>query len=341
MLKRISFLLAITIMVSFSLVAQVTTSNLSCVVKSPAGENLVGASVLVTHIPTGNTYTGITRTGGRFELANIAPGGPYKIEITFTGFEKSVRENVFLSLGETSQQEFLLSGKSTELKEVVVTATKRPVQEAKGGAETTIGKDKMTNLPTVGRNIADYLRFVPQAKITGDGGVSLSGQNNRYNSFYIDGAVNNDVFGLAASGTNGGQSGIAPISIDAIDQFQVVLSPYDASLGNFTGGGINATTRSGTNQFQGSVYHFFRNESLSGKTPDVTKSVATKLADFSNKTTGFRVGGPIIKNKLFFFLNGEIQRDERPQPFTGTYGGNSNAAAINGLTRLLKINLWL
>ncbi|HEY6505453.1 MAG TPA: TonB-dependent receptor [Chitinophagaceae bacterium] len=335
MLKRIVSLVAILFVATSSLVAQVTTSNLSCVVKSSTGDPLVGATVVVTNIPTGIVYSSITRTGGRFELANIAPGGPYKIEITYTGFEKSVRENIFLALGETSQQQFVLTNKSTELKEVVVAAPRRPVQEAKGGAETTIGRDKMSNLPTVGRNISDFLRFVPQAKVTADGGVSLAGQNNRYNSFYIDGAVNNDVFGLAASGTNGGQAGIAPISIDAIDQFQVVLSPYDASLGNFTGGGINATTRSGTNEYTGSVYHFFRNEGLSGKTPYVDKSIATKLPDFSNKTTGFRVGGPIIKNKLFFFLNGEIQRDERPQPFTGTYGGNSTATDINNLTNYL------
>ena len=215
------------------------------------------------------------------------------------------------------------SGNLTE----VVVAARAAQTSGKGGTETSIGRDKMANLPTVGRNVSDYLTFVPQAKITGDGGVSLAGQNNRYNSFYIDGAVNNDVFGLAASGTNGGQSGIAPISIDAIDQFQVVLAPYDASLGNFTGGGINAITRSGTNNLSGSVYYFFRNEKISGKTPGVAKSAATKLSDFSNRTIGFRVGGPIIKNKLFFFINGEVQRDKRPQPFDfSTYAGASNQA---------------
>ncbi|HKZ64843.1 MAG TPA: carboxypeptidase regulatory-like domain-containing protein, partial [Chitinophagaceae bacterium] len=335
MLKRILFMLTVTF-VSAAAFSQVTTSNLSCLVKSTSGESIVGASVKVTHNPTGTVYSGITRTGGRFDLANISPGGPYTVEITFTGLEKSVRENIFLSLGETSQQEFVLSAKATELKEVIVAASRRSIQEAKGGAETTIGRDKMANLPTVGRNISDYLRYVPQAKITGDGGVSLAGQNNRYNSFYIDGAVNNDVFGLAASGTNGGQAGIAPISIDAIDQFQVVLSPYDASLGNFTGGGINATTRSGTNQYQGSIYYFFRNQGLSGKTPGVDKSIATKLPDFTNKTIGFRVGGPIIKNKLFFFLNGEIQRDERPQPFSGQYAGASSLSEIDALANFLR-----
>ncbi|MBK6991098.1 MAG: carboxypeptidase regulatory-like domain-containing protein [Chitinophagaceae bacterium] len=337
MLKKINLLLSIALLLSSTLVAQVTTSNISCVVKTSSGDGLAGASVTVTNSSNGEVFSSLTREGGRYELANIAPGGPYKIEVSFSGYEKIVRENIFLGLGETSQQDFILLNKTTDLKEVVITTARRSL-ESKGGTETTVGRDKMANLPTVGRNISDFLRFVPQAKITGDGGVSIAGQNNRYNSFYIDGAVNNDVFGLAASGTNGGQSGIAPISIDAIDQFQVVISPYDASLGNFTGGGINATTRSGSNVYEGSVYHFYRNENLSGKNPAGDKAAATKLPNFSNKTTGFRVGGPIIKNKLFFFLNGEIQRDERPQPFTGTYGGSSSATDIATLTNFLQTN---
>src|SRR5690606_27642448 len=293
MLKRIILSCVLLLGVHFLLSAQVTTSNMSGVVKSSAGEGLAGASVSVVHQPTGTVTNTITRTGGRFDIPNLSPGGPYTITISYVGFENSVTENVYLSLGETRQHDVTLNNKATELTGVVLSGSRRPVLESKGGAETTVGRDKLANLPTVGRNVSDYLRFVPQAKITGDGGVSLAGQNNRYNSFYIDGAVNNDVFGLAASGTNGGQAGIAPISMDAIDQFQVILSPYDASLGNFTGGGINATTRSGTNVFQGSVYHFFRNEGLSGKTPGVLKEEREKLADFSNKTTGLRIGGPI------------------------------------------------
>ncbi len=339
MLKRTKFLLVVALaFLSQAVLAQVTTSNLSLTVKSSTGEGLVGASVAVTNQATGVKYTGITRTGGRFDLANLAPGGPYTVQISFVGLETVTRDNIFLSLGEVSQQDVVLTDKTAELKEVVVAGTRRTAEGAKGGAETTVGRDKMANLPTVGRNLSDYLRYVPQAKINSvDGGISLGGQNNRYNSFYIDGAVNNDVFGLAGSGTNGGQAGIAPISMDAIDQFQVLLSPYDVSMGNFTGGGINATTRSGTNTYTGSVYYFFRNQNLSGETPGVTKSVATKLPDFKNQTYGFRVGGPIIKNKLFFFLNGEIQRDTRPQPFNvSTYGGNSSVAQIDALADFLR-----
>ena len=318
--------------------SQVTTSNMSGTIKDGKGQPLVGASLLLTHTPTGTTYTSMSRSGGSFEIANIKSGGPYKLEITFVGFDKVVRENIYVSLGEASNQDINMEEKSKELKEVVVAASRTSREGAKGGTETNVGRDKMANLPTVGRNLSDFLRYVPQAKINSvDGGVSLAGQNNRYNSFYIDGAVNNDVFGLAASGTNGGQAGISPISMDAIDQFQVVLSPYDASLGNFTGGGINAITRSGTNNVEASAYYFFRNQELSGKTPGLPKSQATKLSDFKNQTYGFRVGGPIIKNKLFFFISGEMQRDKRPQPFdTSLYNGNSKGPELNNLVTYLK-----
>lgn len=328
--------LLLTTLFSYVLHAQVTTSNISGIIKSAKDEPLAGATITATHEPTGTVYTTVARTGGRYDLTNVKPGGPYRIEVTYVGQEKQTRQDVWVNLGETVRQDFNVAGAATELRGVVVAATRAARQGAQGGTETNIGRDKMATLPTVSRNISDFLRYVPQTKITNDGGVSIAGQNNRYNSFYIDGAANNDVFGLAASGTNGGQTGVSPISIDAIDQFQVVISPYDASLGNFTGGGINAITRSGTNNFQGSAYYFFRNENLSGKTPGVPKSQATRLSDFSNKTYGFRVGGPIIKNKLFFFVNGELQRDTRPQPFDfSRYTGTLTQTDLQNLTSSL------
>lgn len=330
------FYALLVLVLPFGLVAQVTTSSMSGVVKSPGGEPLIGATITATHQPTGTVYRDMSRKGGNYYLPNINPGGPYRVEVSYVGYEKIVREGINVSLGETDIQEFNLSTQAGQLTEVTV-ATTRSGAGARGGAESNVGRDKMANLPTVGRNVSDFLRFVPQVKVTSDGGISLAGQNNRYNSFYIDGAVNNDVFGLAASGTNGGQAGISPISIDAIDQFQVVLSPYDASLGNFTGGGINAITRSGSNEFSGSLYHFFRNEDLSGKTPAGPKEKAIKLSDFSNKTTGFRLGGPIIKNKLFFFVNAEVQRDTRPQPFIfSEFTGSVKEADLLKLTNYLK-----
>ncbi len=336
-LKRIAALLCLLMAFVVSSTAQVTTSNISGSVKTRTGEGLAGATVTVTHVPTGVVYTLASRSGGRFDLANINPGGPYRIQVSFVGFAPITREDIFLALGETENQSFVMAEDAGQLAEVVVASRARGRETGKGGTETSIGRDKLANLPTVGRNISDYLRFVPQAKVTFDGGIAIAGQNNRFNSFYIDGAVNNDVFGLAATGTNGGQTGAPPISIDAIDQFQVVVSPYDAQHGNFTGGGINAITRSGTNELTGSLYYFFRNQNLSGKTPTGEKSDATKLADFSNKTYGFRIGGPMIKNKLFFFLNAEMQRDQRPQPFNfSDYEGNASAQDLTTLTNFLK-----
>ena len=316
----------------FFMMAQVTTSSLSGTVTNSAGEPLPGASIKVTHVPTGTVYSTSARSGGNFDISNMNPGGPYTIVTTFVGFETNTKTDIFLALGESQKLDISMGNKADQLSEVVVATTRA---NRSSGAETVISRDKMANIPTVGRNLQDYLRATPQFKMSSagsassEGAMSFGGQNVRYNSFYIDGAVNNDVFGLAYSGTNGGQSGIAPISMDAIDQFQVSLSPFNASLGNFTGAAINAITKSGTNQLHGSAYYLVRNEQLSGKTPTGPKEAATRLSDFSNKTYGFTLGGPVIQNKLFFFVSAELQRDNTPQPFDfSTYRGNSDAATL-------------
>lgn len=312
MLKRISFLLAVLLIAATSF-AQVTTSSISGGIKDKDGNPLVGATVTATHIPTGTVYTSVSRTGGRFDISNMNPGGPYTISTSYIGFDTDKKENIFLVLGDELRFDVQLKDKNTELQTVLVTATRAG---AKTGNETQIGSEKLAVLPTIGRNLNDYIRFTPQTKITSTGGISIAGQNNRYNGFLIDGAVNNDVFGLSDQGTNGGRAGTPPISIDAVDQIVVQLSPYDAALGNFTGGAINAITKSGTNTFHGSAYYIFRNQDMSGKTPGPVTTPRTKLSDFKNQTYGFTVGGPIIKNKAFFFLNAEIQKDSRPQPYT-------------------------
>ena len=297
-----------------SLLAQVTTSNISGLVKNSKGQPLVGATIRATHTPTGTVYTTSTNKNGRYSISNMQSGGPYTLEITFVGLKTEKRDDVYLNLGDNVVLNFDLSETTTELTGVTVSGT-RTQQVAKGGVETTISPEKMQNAPSVGRNLVDYFRLVPQVRTTFGGGISIAGQNNRYNQLMIDGATNNDNFGLSNQGTNGGQTGAPPISIDAIESIQVGISPYDVSLGNFTGGSINAITKSGTNRFTGSAYMVYRNEGLAGKTPTGVKGSATKLPDFSSKTFGFTAGGPIIKNKLFFFISGETQKEERPQPF--------------------------
>jgi hypothetical protein len=294
--------------------AQVTTSNLSGVIKNKTGSALTGSTITAVHTPTGTVYTAQSRTGGRFDINNMNPGGPYTISVSYVGFETDKKEEVYLTLGETQRYDVSLTDNSTKLSEVTVSARRGAV---KTGTETNIGRDKLAVLPTIGRNLNDFVRFTPQTKITSTGGISIAGQNNRYNGFLIDGAVNNDVFGLSDQGTNGGRAGTPPISIDAVDQIVVQLSPYDAALGNFTGGAINAITKSGTNTFHGSAYYIFRNQNMAGKTPGpIADSLRKKLTDFKNQTYGFSIGGPIIKNKAFFFVNAEIQKDNRPQPYT-------------------------
>jgi len=314
MLKRIFYLLLFVSTISESVNAQVTTSSISGVVTSQSGDALVGATITATHLPTGSKYTTTTRAGGQFDISNMNPGGPYTIAVSYVGMETQTRNDIYLVLGESSRQDFNISATNTELATVVVASTTRAT--AKNGSETNINRERLANVPTVGRNLNDFVRLTPQARITANGGISLGGQNNRYNSFMIDGAVNNDVFGVSETGTNGGRAGVPPISIDAVDQIVVQLSPFDASVGNFTGGGINAITKSGTNAYHGSAYYIFRNQNFAGKTPGVPDSLRIKLADFKNQTYGFTIGGPIIKNKAFFFVNVEKQNDNRPQPYT-------------------------
>lgn len=322
--------------------AQNTTGSLTGSVKADNGEVLVGATVSVLHVPTGTVYKVQSRKSGAFDISNMQPGGPYTISVSYVNYQTEKREDIYINLGDASRVDVVLSTKVAKLADVTVRGTRNASDlSVRGGTQTTIGRDKIENLPTVGRNIQDFLRFTPSVKLLGGTGgltgISIAGQNNRFNSFYIDGAVNNDQFGLSASGTNGGQTAVGPISMDAVDQIQVMVSPFDASIGNFTGGGINATTKGGTNTTSGTVYNFTQNQNLTGKTPNGDKALATKLNPFSAKTMGASVGGAIVKNKLFFFVNYESIESNRPQPFDlAGYRGISTKADIDALVTSVK-----
>ncbi len=333
-------LLSICALVAFLLVAGwqqvsaqgVTTSGMNGRVVDASGEALPGATILAVHQPTGSQFGNVSDVSGYYRIPNMNVGGPYKITVSFVGYENYEREGIYLTLGQTFKLNVTLSEGATELEEVVVSAGAGDIFDGnRTGAETVISEEQINTLPTVARDLSDFTRTTPQAAVTGGGGLSIAGMNNRFNAIYFDGAVNNDVFGLTDQGTNNGQSNVSPISIDAIEQFQVVLAPFDVRLGGFAGGGINVVTRSGTNNFEGSAYFLTRNESLAGKTPtDDENADRTKLAEFTAQTYGFRLGGPIIKDKLFFFVNGELQRNETPQPFDfNTYLGDASLAEIN------------
>lgn len=310
--KILPFVLALMAM-PFLLQAQVTTSSFSGFVKNKSGEMLQGSTIEITHTPTGAKYKTASRKDGSFNLVNLIPGGPYTVDITFVGYTALNETGITLTLGENTRYDATLESSSTVLDAVVVSAAGGQNSRRKTGASTSISRAQINALPTLSRSLQDYTRLTPQAN-----GNSFGGMSNRYNNITIDGAVNNDVFGLAGSGTPGGQASTTPISLDAIQEIQVVLAPYDVTYGNFTGAGINAITRSGTNSFDGSVYYFLRNENTIGKDP-VSRNKSTA---FNDKQYGIRLGGPIIKNKLFFFVNAELARRDAPTIFNA---GDSNA----------------
>ena len=319
-----------------------TTSSINGrVMDGNSGEPLLGATVVAVQDATGTKYGAATDLDGNFRISNMrVAGGAYTITTSYVGYSDDSRKNILLELGATLRLTISLGEQANALDEIVITSSSGLFGGNKTGSETNINGRQIANLPSASRSLTDFVRITPQAQISeGTDGfsVSLAGQNNRFNAIYVDGAVSNDVFGLAGSGTNGGQTGVSPFSIDAIESFQVAIAPFDVKIAGFTGGAINAITRSGTNEFQGSAYTFFRNESLAGKTPPFLVNSGDereKLNEFSAKTYGFRLGGPIIKDKLFFFVNYERQDDVTPQPFNvSNYDGDSSAADIDQLSQ--------
>ncbi len=348
MKKTLLLLSAAVILLAGEVLAQgSTTASMRGRITDNNGEGLPGATVRALHTPTGTEWGNVTDVDGYFRLPNMNVGGPYTVTISFVGFDTKTRENVFLTLGQTYNVNENLEENTTELEAVVISANQGDIFDGnRTGASTFIGTESINTLPTVGRAIGDFVRLTPQASITeGNDGLSISigGQNNRYNAIYVDGAVNNDVFGLAGSGTNGGQTGVTPISLDAIEQFNVSVAPFDVRQSGFAGGSISAVTRSGSNEVEGSAYYLFRNEKLAGVTPqeDGEDLEELRLPDFASQTFGVRVGGPIVKNKLFFFLSAEMQRDETPQPFQHTannYDGDATVEDVNRLITALNNN---
>jgi hypothetical protein len=329
-LFKLFYVLAILIFANPDTYAQGNTnSSISGNVYDKDKQTLPGASILAVHTPSGTRYSASTDYTGNFSISNMRVGGPYKVTVTFVGFTNYVENDFYLQLGENKTFRIVLLEESNELQEVVVKSSRdNTFNSQRTGAQTVVNLDKINSLPTLSRNISDFARLTPQAQLRGDDVLSIGGQNNRFNAIYIDGAVSNDVFGLAANGTNGGQTGVSPISIDAIEQFQVSVAPYDVKLSGFAGGAISAITRSGTNNFEGSAYFLNRDESIAGKTPPslVGANGRQRLADFSAQTYGIRAGGALVKDKLFYFVNYERQDNETPQPFDlATYTGLSGA----------------
>ena len=333
-MKKILFS-TILIMCFLTTFAQGTTSSaIGGRVVDDTGTPLLGSNVVVTSINTGVVYGVITDQEGYYRISGLKPGGPYKIEITYTGFENFSQDNIYLQLGQTERFNPTLSSVLTELDEVVILA--QDYNSDRTGNETYINREKIDVLPQASRSIGEFVRNSPFAQIEeGNDGftISIAGQNNRYNTIYIDGAVNNDIFGLAGSGTNGGQTGVNPISLDAVESFQVQVSPFDVKVGGFVGGAINAVSRSGTNNFEASAYYYLKNENLAGKD---SWDLNEKLPEFSNNLYGIRLGGAITENKLFYFINYERQDDETPNPWNSANYAGDLGSAISGFGQQIQ-----
>nr|MUH40039.1 TonB-dependent receptor [Zobellia laminariae] len=318
----------------FSAIAQVTTSNMSGSVVDDQNLPLLGANVVVVHTPTGTKSGAITNEDGLFKILNLRVGGPYIVTISYVGFKEQTLNDIYLSLGKTFTLDAVLATESQALDEVVVISDRGGTFGSdRTGSETSVGRRELTKLPTISRSAEDFTRLEPSASGTpGTGGLSFGGRNDQYNNFSLDGSFFGNPFGLDAP-SPGGQTGSQPISLDAIDQIQVSLAPYDVTQSGFTGATVNAVTKSGTNEFHGSVYGFFRNESLTGgkiKGEDVVKP------DLKQNQYGVSIGGPIIKNKLFFFAN--FERDQRDDLGTSGWVPNTGSGAINE-SRVLESDL--
>lgn len=320
-MKRI-LLLTLSMIISIISFAQVTTSGIRGIITNDSNKPLFAATVIAVHTPSGTQYGAITENDGRYAIQGMRTGGPYTIAISYVGHTRVELTEVSLELGITKNISLSLK-EGLELDDVIVSATREnSFNASKTGAAMNFSNEAITNTPTVSRNVYDIVKQSPFASITGSG-ISFAGTNNRYNSFQIDGAVSNDVFGLSESGTNGGQTNSIAVSLDALEEIQVVVAPFDVRQSGFTGGGINAVTKSGTNTFKGSAYTYFNNQNFYGTTAGEISDgeERTKLDQQSTKIYGATFGGAIVKDKLFYFVSAEISKDDFPISY---YPGSSD-----------------
>ncbi len=331
--KRYSFLsffllIIVTLFLSqSSILAQgVTTSAMNGTIIDSKGDPLPGANIIAVHVPSGTQYGTTSRIDGKYNLNALRTGGPYTVTVSFVGYKPQMTEVAKLQLGQNLNQDFTLYEAAVELGAITVVGDKNAIiSGSRTGSSQNVSEKQLEELPTIGRSFQTFAKLSPM--YSGQN-LQAAGRSNRYNNIQIDGTQYNDLFGLGSSGTPGGQTGTNPITLDAIQEFQVVIAPYDVRLGGFTAGGINAITRSGSNEFHGSVYGYGRNQELVGKFYNNLKDPVNKFKEYA---TGFRLGGPIMKDKIFFFLNGEITGRDDPSTNLAIVSGPTNTLA-NALT---------
>ncbi|TSD66533.1 TonB-dependent receptor [Inquilinus sp. KBS0705] len=296
----------------------VTTASINGTVTDSKG-GIPGATVSITHQPTGTVYSTVTRADGRYNIPNLRVGGPYSFKVSFIGYKDFTQEGITLSIGQDQRIPAVLEDNTTSLKEVTISGTQgKVINSSRTGARETITRSQIETLPTINRSLQDFTKLTPSAN-----GLSFGGRSSTFNNLTVDGALFNNSFGL--SGTLGGQTSSQPISLDAIDQIQVDIAPYDVRQGNFTGAGINTVVKSGTNQVKGTAYYFLRGSKLTGYHVGPTN---LNVTSFDYHTDGIAVGGPIIKNKLFLFVSGEQERISQP-PSAVYVAGGAGASGAN------------
>lgn len=318
-MRRTAIMLLLLVFGSIAAYSQETTAEILGTVTDEAGTPMQGATVVATHTPTGTIYTTSSRKDGKFNLPNVRVGGPYVVKVTFVGFLEWTQDDITTTLGNAYKVDILLKPNTSTLTEVVVSTRRsdKVFSKSRTGSAEIINRQQIDRLPTINRSIQDYTRLTPTAN-----GSSFAGRSGSYNNLTVNGASFNNTFGL--SGSLGGQTSSQPISLDALDQIQVNIAPYDVTLGSFTGAGINSVTKSGTNEFKGTVYYYTKSPGLTGWKVGTTR-IASQQFDFENR--GAAIGGPIIKNKLFFFISGEQQRESAPATngFVASRGGSSGS----------------
>src|SRR5437667_6863023 len=310
----------------------VTTAAVAGVVTDAGGGALDGARVVAVHGPSGTTYAALTRADGRFTIPGMRVGGPYRVSASRVGYRQEVQNGVTVTLGVTSDLQFRLAQASVQLEPItVVTTTGAVFSAGRTGAATTVSTDQLAHLPTISRRVEDLLRLTPQYSPMSFG-FSFAGQDNRLNNMTIDGSYFNNSFGLA--GQPGDRTGVTPVSLDALEQVQVNVAPYDVRQGNFVGAGINMVTKSGTNDFSGSMFYNFRNDNFVGTEagPNTFNPGTFKYHDI-----GVALGGPIVRNRLFFF--GSFEDDRQTQPGTTFLANDGTQTSGGNVTRVLASDL--
>jgi hypothetical protein len=319
MKKQLFLLLVISILSFTDGYSQTTTSKIHGVISDDASTGLFGANVIATHVPTGTVAGTMTLEGGRFTLTNLRVGGPYTITISYVGFQTMEYTDVYLDLGKGFDLNAKMVPDSELLNEVVITGGKNSTfNNDRTGAETSVGQRELTTLPSISRSASDFYRLEP----TSSGG-SFGGRNDQFNNFSLDGSIFNNPFGLDAA-TPGGQSSAQPVSLDAIEQIQVSTAPYDVTQAGFTGAAVNAVTKSGTNEFHGTAFAYYRNQDLTGSKVGGEDIFVPKL---DQTQFGASIGGPIVKNKLFFFAN--FESDDRTDLGSNFIASRPNVTGSN------------